>query len=115
MKVVNVWNGLKINLDELSDHVCRFFAEKGFKPRKYKYKNGFRVYILSGEIYAEILSSNSKLEISLILDETQHLLELLGYSLSFIIGGGLFLRKLKLKELFNELERDFWKYLNKTI
>ena len=116
------WVGKNIDLKLLNENVIFFFESKGLKTKGEELVGGYRIMATSqkakgvrGEIEVTILGNPADFVIETIAGRRARSSMMLG-SLTTIFGGGsLFLQGLKSREVSENLEREFWVYIEEII
>jgi hypothetical protein len=119
MKVTSDWQGLNVDLSKLTEHVESFFKSKGLYAKRILCEGGFKIFVSqngkSRDICAEILGDSRNFQVNFVLDDRSGSASMLGSVFSVFFGGGLLLKTLKSKELFEKIEPEFWIYIDKVI
>lgn len=116
------WFQKNIDLEWLSRCVEVFLRDNSFKAKKKETVNGYTLSATSEgslsmteELTVEILKSTNGFAIVFLPSGGAHSSVLLGLLSAFIGGGNLLLRGVRSRERLEELERDFWVYVEHAI
>lgn len=116
------WTEKNINLDLLSERIERFLVDKGFKTLREKSVDGCKILgvlnLSSGEresVCVRVFGNPNDFVVEFRSSEPSNT-SLLFSPLGRLVGAGaLFLRRLRLQEAYEKLEREFWAYLDQTV
>ena len=122
LKTQKRWIGKGANLDSLTENVERFFNGRGFKTRRDALPGGYRISVVTqhfrnvkGDIKVTIRGHSNDFMVELSVGGPSRFSTLLGLSTTLFGGGALVLRRLKLQEALERLEKEFWAYVEETI
>ena len=122
MTVEDQYKGKNVNLAILSERIVRFFTEREFTASLHK-KGKDYVVVATPKFYHGIAEninvyvSGSPDDFSVKFESGSHSRALvrLGNLLALLGGGFLALKGLKSQDELEELENDFWKYVDETV
>lgn len=116
------WLKKGVNLALLSERVESFFRSKDFRTKRVELEHECiisatprRIGHVNGKISVRILGNSNDFMIDVTSSEMAHSSILLGLASTFIGGGNLILRGVRLQERLEELERDFWVHVEDAI
>ncbi|MEM2112321.1 MAG: hypothetical protein QXX08_10685 [Candidatus Bathyarchaeia archaeon] len=116
------WKGKNIDLSALTARIEGFFALKKFKTSLKKEGDKNTVIVIpqnfhgiSERIYVKILGKPSDFTVEFVGGSFSRSLVMHAPLLSIILGGYLSLKGQKSLDKIDELEREFWKYVDETI
>ena len=122
LKTQKRWAAKDANLDLLTEKIESFFKSKGFETRKNVSPTGYKISTVpkhvrdvKAGIQVKILGRRNDLMVELSVGETSRFSTMLGLSTIPFGGGTLVLRGLKLQEVLERLEKEFWVYVEETI
>jgi hypothetical protein len=114
------WIGSNLDLTTLSKSVVGFFADNKFETRFEGAKDDFKIVAVNAlyRIRVNIYGKPNDFTVEFAPDKKSKgfsLSMIFGQIASFIGGGGLLLRDVKLQESLNILERMFWEFVDKQV
>jgi len=112
----------KIDLSQLGSYITRFFQRKNFVVSIHNIKNGYKISVkpkansdIKGKIKIEIKGQPNIFSVTFNADSFLGRFTVLSSFLNLFFGGYLLLRELRSREKLDEIEREFWVYVNSVI
>lgn len=112
------WVGKKVDLNQLSACAEDFFKDKGFVTKKYESRGEHivlwspqRVKSIDKAMKVRIFGDPNDFVIEIMASESTRRSMWLGMLTKSFGGGYLVLRASKLREVLEELEKEFWIYI----
>jgi len=116
------WEKKNVNPEELVNTVCYFFKKRDFKVRIVKSQHKYDIYVfpkigsdITEKIKVRILWYPNTFKIEFNAGNLSRRLVLLGNLLSFFGAGMLVKRGLQNIESLENLEREFWSYMDEVL
>lgn len=117
------WSDKNVNLELLTRYIGNFFKEKEFNAIKGESQSGYQIlaedsprFELDGGVSVTIEGHPNDFFVDLDFCGEKEKRLLLGPLTMSLFGGGFFyLRRLKRKENWIKLEKEFWKYVDNAL
>jgi hypothetical protein len=116
------WSGKCVDLGVLSDLVEDFLSSKGFRTGKDVSAEGYtfsatplRVCDVREGITIKVFGNSKDFEVEFLASGKSRSSIRTGYVTTLFGGGRLFLKGLKSCEALEEMEREFWRYLEEKV
>jgi len=107
-----------VSLSLLCDRIQDFFRSKGFQASGASFEDGYLIAastIKKGRVNVKIVGDPDDFTVELYTEESSEIFVRIGALISIFGGGAFLLRGIKSKELFAEIEEDFWKHVEEAI
>lgn len=116
------WTGKNIDLTLLSKYIEKFFKEMGYKAKKNGLMRGYKIFVIPrntrdvvARIEIRVLGQPNDFVIDFCGIERMRSSIASGFLTIHFFGGLILRRSLKLQEVLEKLEKEFWIYLDETV
>lgn len=114
------WIGNNVDLNLLSQSVNQFFTENQFEPKLEQTHDRYRIKASNFEfkVTVNIYGRPNDFTIEFVPNKKTRgfsLAMMVGYITSFLGGGTLLLRDVKIQEVTNKVEQIFWEHVDRQV